>query len=422
MGHVAAARGDHSDEAEHVPCPGPSPLRVAMLASIFPPSIGGIQTHTLRLSQKLVDRGVDVHVVTRIQPGLPSFERMGAVRVHRVGLSAAGGPAGSAAFVAEGIRAVLRLAPRLDVLHAHQLLSPTTIGLVAARLSRLPLIVNPHACGAIGDVGLLSATAVGRLRLRAVLRGADAFVAVSRTIRDELTAAGAPPGAVADILNGVDTDRFRPAEREERAIMRRVLGVPEGPLVLYTGRLAPEKGVDVLLDAWPHLLARVPGARLSILGNGAEESALRAQARRLGVEGSVSFGGGVPDVAPHLRCADVAVLPSRSEGMPVSLLEAMSCSVPVVATRVGGSAEAVADGITGRLVPPEDPESLARALADAIVCREVSEAQAKAAREYAVKRHGMDNVAGEFLTLYRSLVARRAARGEATRLGASSNR
>ncbi len=385
------------------------PLRVAMLASVFPPSIGGIQSHTLRLSQKLVDRGVEVHVLTRIQPGLSPFERMGGVRVHRVGLAAARGAAGSAAFVAGAVGALLRLGSQVDVLHAHQLLSPATIGLLAGPLTGLPLVVNPHACGSFGDVGLLSATRVGRLRLRAVVKRAAAFVAVSRTIRDELVGAGAPPGSVWNITNGVDTDRFCPARYEERRMLRRVLGLDDGPLAVFTGRLAPEKGVDVLLSAWPRLLARVPGARLRILGSGSgdEDARLREQALALRVGGSVTFTGGVYDVAPYVRAADVAVLPSRTEGMPVALLEAMSCALPVVATRVGGSAEVLEDGVTGRLVPAESPEALAAGLAEALLERAPAARRGEAARTHVLEHHAMDAVADDFASLYR-LVAPRA--------------
>jgi glycosyltransferase involved in cell wall biosynthesis len=382
------------------------PLRVAMLASVFPPSIGGIQSHTLRLGQKLVSRGVEVHVVTRIQPGLSPFERMAGVRVHRVGLAAARGAAGSAAFIADALLALSWLRKEVDVLHAHQLLSPATIGLLAAPLAGLPLVVNPHACGSIGDVGVLSGTRVGRLRLRAAVKRADAFVAVSRTIRDELVAAGAPPEAIWSITNGVDTDRFCPVAAGERRMVRRALGFDDGPLVVFAGRFAPEKGVDVLLDAWPRLVARVPGARLCLMGSGGEEARLRQQAHVLRVEGSVMFTGGVTDVAPYVRVADVAVLPSRSEGMPVALLEAMSCAIPVVATRVGGSAEVLDDGVTGRLVPAESPEALAAGLSEALLERAPAARRAEAARAHVLAHHAMDVVADDFVSLYEALTGR----------------
>lgn len=410
MGGATAAieRGEDASPGERAPAGGCA-ARVCMLTALFPPSIGGIQSHTLRLAQKLAERGVAVHVVTRLQPGLAAFERMGGVRVHRVGVARARGAAGSVAFVAEGVRAVLGLAHHVDVLHAHQLLSPSTVGLVAAPLTRLPLIVNPHACGDIGDVGQLSRSALGRARLLAVVRRADAFVAVSRHIRDELLGAGAPPQKVWSIANGVDTDRFSPAPAAERTMIRRALGLADGPLVVYTGRLAPEKGVDLLLEAWPAVQARFPAARLAILGAGPEEARLRELARARGVAPSVDFLGGLPDVAPHLRAADVAVLPSRIEGMPVALLEAMSCGLPVVATRVGGSAEVLEDEVAGRLVTPEDPAALAAGLAEALLDAGAAARRGAAARARVLDRYGMDLVVDRTLELYRSVVASRAA-------------
>jgi glycosyltransferase involved in cell wall biosynthesis len=391
---------------EQYPAPRPEALpRVAMLASIFAPSIGGIQSHTLRLAQRLVARGAEVHVVTRIQPGLSPFERMAGVRVHRVGIAQAKGAAGSVAFVAAAVPILARLAPEVDVLHAHQLLSPTSIGLLAAPLVRRPVILNPHACGDIGDVGLLRSTRLGRIRLRTAVERADAFVAVSRDIRDELLGAGVRPGAIWSIGNGVDTDRFSPATPDARGRLRRVLGLPAQKLVIYAGRLSPEKGADVLLQAWPAVATAVPGARLCLIGNGSEEAHLRAQARALHVEDSALFIGAVPDVAPYLRAADVAVLPSRTEGMPVALLEAMSCALPVVATAVGGSAETLRDGATGRLVPSEDPPALAAALAEALTAQTPGGTWGAAARAHVLDHASMELVADRYVELYRAVVA-----------------
>ncbi len=381
-------------------------VRVAMVASMFPPSVGGIQMHTLRLAQALTDRGADVHVVTRIERGLASFERMGAVRVHRVGAPAAHGPVASAAFIAEAVRHLTRLRRHVDVVHAHQLLSPTTVALLAAPILRLPVILNPHACGAIGDVGVLSATTIGRIRLQLALRRADAFVAVSEAIRDELLEAGAPPQRVWNIVNGVDTDRFAPCGDEERAALRAVLSLPPGPLVVYTGRLSIEKGVDVLLAAWPRVVRSVAAARLWILGDGPEERTLRAHARALQIEESVTFAGAVDDVAPYLRAATAAVLPSRTEGMPVALLEAMSCGIPVVATRVGGSAEVLEDDRTGRLVTSESAEALANGLSEALLDPVSSRRHGAAARARVLEAYSIGLVADRFLALYRSVAAR----------------
>lgn len=387
------------------------PVRVAMLTSLFPPSVGGIQSHTYSLSRALAARGAEVHVVTRRAPGHPPHTAEGTLHVHRVGAPpGAPGALATLAYVAGAARLVASLRPRVDVVHAHQLLSPSSAALLLSALARTPILLNPHACGPIGDVGVLSGTALGRLRLRAAVARADAFVAISGPIGAELRRAGVAEERILTIPNGVDLERFRPAAPEERAALRRALGLPAGPLVVYAGRLAPEKGVDLLVAAWPDVLAQVPSARLWMLGDGEERARLEAAARRSGIAGAVALPGPAADVAPFLRAADAAVLPSRTEGMPVALLEAMACAVPVVATAVGGSAEVLRDGVTGRLVPPERPDALAGALVEAL--REpAAHDRARAAREEVVARYGLDRVADAFLEVYSRLCRQAPAAG-----------
>jgi glycosyltransferase involved in cell wall biosynthesis len=376
-------------------------VRVAMVTSLYPPSVGGIQSHTHALARALAERGAEVHVVTRPAVGHAARASAGRLHVHRVG-APPGAPRALAtlAFVAGALRVVRALRP--DVVHAQQLLSPTTVALLARVAEGTPILLNPHACGGIGDVGVLSASRLGRVRLREAVRRADLFVAISARIAEELRAAGVPDARLVAIPNGVDVDRFRPAPPEERAALRRALGLPDAPLVVYTGRLSAEKGVDVLVDAWPRVVARVPGARLWVLGEGAERARLVDAARQGGVAESIALPGPVEDVAPFVRAADAAVLPSRTEGMPIALLEAMACEVPVVATAVGGSAEVLRDGVTGRLVPPERPDRLAEGLVEALEGGAACE-RARAAREEVVSRYGLHHVAERFLDVYARL-------------------
>ncbi len=390
-------------KATGVVAPTPRPVRVAMLTSLYPPSVGGIQSHTFSLSRALAAKGAEVHVVTRRATGHPAHAVEGNLHVHRVGAPPGSpGPLATIAYVASAARLVASLRPRVDVIHAHQLLSPSSAALLLSAFTRTPILLNPHACGAIGDVGVLSATALGRLRLRATVLRADAFVAISGPIGAELRDAGVPAERILVVPNGVDVERFRPATADERAALRRSLGLPEGPLVVYTGRLSPEKGVDVLVAAWPRVLARIPSARLWVLGDGAERARLGEAARRAGVADAIALPGPIADVSPFVRAADAAVLPSRTEGMPIALLEAMACAVPVVATAVGGSAEVLRDGVTGRLVPPEQPDALADAIVEALSDPEAP-VRARAAREEVVARYGLDHVADVFLEIYSRL-------------------
>ncbi len=375
---------------------------MALVTALYPPSVGGIQGHVRALAGALAHAGARVTVLTRAMPGAPAREGDRVLQVLRLGAATGPGAVRMATFVSATASALLRLRPR--TVHAHQLLSPATAALLARpSLRRTPLLLNPHACGPIGDVGQLRAQGrLGHARLKAAVEGADGFVAISRPIEQELLGAGVPPARLFRLDNGVDLRRFRPAEPGEKARVRAAWGLPlHAPLVLCCGRLAPEKGVDVLLHALPLVRGRVPRARLWLVGDGPSRPELEGLALRLGLSGAVHFAGSVEDPAPLWRAADAAVLPSRTEGLPLALLEALATGLPVVATAVGGTPE-VMDDHSGALVPPGDAGGLARALTWAL---ESEEAQARAARGRTVveARYGLGAVAARHLALYDAL-------------------
>lgn len=158
------------------------------------------------------------------------------------------------------------------------------------------------------------------------------------------------------------------------------------PRFVYVGRQSAEKGVDVLLAAFPRVLEQLPGASLGLLGVGPDKAANERLAAELGLGEHVSFLGLLPNPAPHYVDADVVVLPSRREGLPLAALEAFALARPVVATAVGGTPEVVRDPETGWLVPPEDPDGLARAMVAAATdepeARRRADAGAQLVREH----------------------------------------
>ena len=380
-------------------------LGIAMIASVYPPAAGGIQSHTQALARALVRHGARVLVITRRHRELPGEELSEGVTVYRVGLGDASRAVATASYVAGALQLLMARRRELDVLHVQQMLSPMTIGLAAGPLLGVPLVINPHACGPLGDVQQLlhARRLTGGLRLRAARRLGDAFVCINRLIAAELGEVGVEQERLWRLPNGVDITRFRPAPPDERARLRRELGLPAEPLAVSAGRLSPEKGVDVLLETWAHLKARVPRARLLILGDGEVRGALERRARELGIAASAHFGGAVSDVAPYLRAADAFVLPSRTEGLPVALLEAMACGLPCVATAVGGTPEVLDTAGAGWLVPGEAPWALAEALGEALA--EGGAARGARARALVEERYALDRVAARYLALYQRVVA-----------------
>ena len=193
---------------------------------------------------------------------------------------------------------------------------------------------------------------------------ADRIVAVSAAIaRDLVERYGIAAARTVVVRNGIDAWAFRPAR--EPAAVRADLGVAGGRrVVVMAGRMTPQKGWDVLLEAAARLAAARSDLAWVLVGDGPLRAALTRRAAELAV--AAHFTGARADMADILGCADVVVLASRSEGLPFTLLEAMALGKPVVATRVGGVPEVVEEGRSGRLVPREDPAALATAIADVL--------------------------------------------------------
>ncbi|KYF79252.1 glycosyltransferase [Sorangium cellulosum] len=233
-------------------------------------------------------------------------------------------------------------------------------------------------------------------RLAAALT--DRVVAVSDDARAvAIEVERVDPAKVVTILNGVDTDVFRPGEA---GAARARLGVPAaGYHVGCVARLSPEKDHATLLAAFARLREVRADAHLTLIGDGPVRPALEQQAARLGLEGAVTFTGTRGDVAELLPAFDVFALASLTEGISLTLIEAASAGLPIVATRVGGNPEIVQEGETGLLVSPGAPETLAAAL-EAVAVREDRAEMGMRGRARMIERFGMDRMIRAYEDLY----------------------
>ena len=232
----------------------------------------------------------------------------------------------------------------------------------------------------------------GQLRAkRLTARGVDVHVGVGgRTSREVEALVGLPPGSVRTIHNGVPDE---PTVALERKRPRRLIGA--------VGRLEHQKGFDVLLRA----LADVPGADLCLVGDGGEREALERLALELGVDDRVRWDGWSDDPRALLGAFDVFALPSRFEGFPLVVLEALLARAAVVATDVGSVAEAVVDGETGLLVAAEDPSALAAALRRALADADLRRRLGAQGRQLVLERFTADAMARAFESLYDELLS-----------------
>jgi glycosyltransferase involved in cell wall biosynthesis len=233
---------------------------------------------------------------------------------------------------------------------------------------------------------------------RGLTRGFDRLIAV--TGRHGLAVRDRRGRAPVAIDNGLDR-RWIEAE----AVAPGAAEPAASGALLVAARLSVQKGIDVLLAALPAILAEQPGARLYLAGDGPERQRLEARALSLGVAGAVTFAGDRRDLPRLLAAARALVLPSRSEGAPYAALEAMALGVPVVAAAVGGLPEILEGGAAGRLVPPEDPAALARAVIETLFGGEATAALSTRARELVDTRFSARRMAASTADLYRELVA-----------------
>lgn len=234
---------------------------------------------------------------------------------------------------------------------------------------------------------------------RATLPQADRVVAVSREGEQWMLDAGCAREQVAMISNAVDPADFSCSE--SRASIRRDLSIDEGAVLLCAvGRLSREKGQDVLIDAFARIAQRHDALQVALAGDGPDRLALEAQATALGVRSRVHFLGHQPHVARIYAAADILVLPSRSEGMPNALLEAMATGTPVIASAVGGIPEVAHDGLDAWLVPSDDAPALAAAIEDAIEHPDEMRMRAHRAQQQVLETRAPAQRAARLVALY----------------------
>lgn len=367
-------------------------LHVAMMIQAYLPLLGGAERQLAALGPLLKNQGVDISVITRRYPGLKKFELIEGVPVYR--LPAPGPkPVASLSFSLAALPLLGRLRP--DVIHAHELLSPTTTAVTAKRRFGIPVVAKVLRGGALGDLAKLERKPFGRQRMQTFKQQVDHFIVISQEIDAELAAWGVAPEKRVFIPNGVDTQRFAPLRPPEKERLRQELGLGVGDTAVYAGRLVPEKCVDQLIGLWPQIREIYSRAQLLVLGTGPEEVRLK----QLAGEG-VHFLGNVADVAPYLQAADLFILPSATEGLSNAMLEALATGLPVVATRVGGAPDIITHQKSGWLVAPQQPDEWLEAILTLFTLVEKRHDLGSQGRQKVVASYGLAATAEKLVELY----------------------
>ena len=392
-----------------------------MVISQFYPIVGGAERQVQLLAKHLVAKGIEVRIVTGWwKYGTPSEEIIGGVRVHRNftfwGLDLAKKVAILRYFA--GITYALTLAgylvtegKKFDLIHIHQAIYPAFVSVLFGKsVLKKPTLVKTASSGLTSDIRQIKRVPFGSLQLKYLVKHMDVLVSVSRTGAEEFMKIGFPESKIAYIPNGVTFPDLLKKDRDE---VRQVITV---------SRLSYEKGIDVLLEAWGKVIRCQNTLELVIVGTGPLESRLKQLCESIGIARSVEFTGLVSNVDEYLERADLFVLPSRAEGLSNALLEAMSYSLPCIATRVGGTPEVIKEGERGNvgkgeftlgdngiLVNPDDSEALSEAILYLFKNRDQRKAMARRGRELIRKKYSIDSIGNEYISLYQQLLDKGAA-------------
>jgi glycosyltransferase involved in cell wall biosynthesis len=376
-----------------------SRLRICYVVSYFHPFVSGAERQALAQGIELARRGHSVHVVTHAVRGYPiRDEEYEEVFIHRWVESLHVGPLFAPTFVAGVIQALRQLRSEFDLVHTHQALwEAVATGLGRRWLRGVPTLIQPASSGYYGEAQELARTRGSRWIRRAILQN-TALAAISGDIEREWIALGVPPQRIARTASGVDADHFRPGPSAFEGTL-----LPP-PRAMFTGRLHPQKNLDLLLDAWAQV-ARRTSANLILVGQGPERERLSERTRDLGIADRVQFTGAVTDPAEMLRAADLFVLPSVAEGMSNSLLEAMATALPCVASGIGGNTDLLDDGWTGLLVPANNSEAWASALIALIEDPARARSLGDQARQRIEDEFALPRVVDRYIDLYHRLLA-----------------
>ncbi len=420
-------------------------VRICFVPFTFSPLVGGAPVQAEKQARQLLALGHDVTIVTfrhyrqwkrkETLDGLPVvrvggiYRRSGRLNIGRLGHL----PNNVMMFLA-----LWRLRHTYDVIHAFQLSPPAAL---AGQLAHKPVILGIQSAGpseaqrvqldergaalmadtlteepflkvglrdwtaGAGDIGHLPQLPLGKAMLD-FLRKSNAFYRILSTrSHSYLTSHGFRAEQIVHIPGSVDTERFQPAPERRPDPAR-----PERDIICVA-RMDYAKGVDVLLHAWGRMLCEPTEwrahlkPRLRLVGEGVCGAQMERIVAGLGIQDSVEFLGSRADVVDLLQQSWGFVMPSRWEGMPNALLEAMACGLPCVATRVSGSEDIIADGVNGLLVEPEHPAEMAQALRRILEDAELAQRLGWEGRATVIRDYQLITIVEQCLELYRRLLA-----------------
>jgi L-malate glycosyltransferase len=370
------------------------PRRVFFLLDSF--MIGGTETQAVELARRLDPGHYQVTIGCLRKEG-PLLSRLDGSQVRVIEFSL-----GKGIDSPSGVTGILRIArflrrERIQIVHAHDLWS-NMVGIVAGKIARVPVTITSQR-----DLSHDAWYGTYRRRvLRFLQARSSAVLTNAKAIRDGLVEDGISANKICVVYNGVDIDRFRSVKSNREWLFPESAG--RKLVVLVANMNSGVKGHPVLISAAEEIVKAHPEVQFVLVGDGPKRRDYEVTVEAAGLKQNFVFLGRRSDVPDILASCDIAVLPSLAEGLPNAVLEYLAGGLPVVATALGGNLEVVQDGITGLLIPPNDPNALARALARLLDDPVLAAALAKRGQEHVQTKCSFERLVDEVDQLYAKLL------------------
>jgi glycosyltransferase involved in cell wall biosynthesis len=389
---------------------------------------GGMEVHGRMLTRELAAGGHDVTVITSRHPSGMPCERQEGVEIQYLNETAAASQKGKWASACYERFKALHKVKAFDVLCCQHTVAPCAL-MDWARVQGIPVVIIIEGLAGWVFLSEVSQTishhrGYGQLGkrflsflyyyLRWELPGArkcDALIAVSDEVARSIPVwCGVDAGKVFTVYNGVDSKAFAPSE-ESRALVRQQHGIaPDDRLILFLSHVTKQKGLHLLIHCLPDVVAQHSRAMLLVVGAGDYLNEAKRLVETMALQSRVVFAGAVPHerAAGYFNAADLYVLPTlRQEGLPFSLVEAMACQRPVIASRTGGVPSIVVHGVNGLLVVPDDLESLGRAVVRVLADKELAANLSQKARETVVGGYSLETMVQGTLKVFETVLGKK---------------
>jgi len=398
-------------------------MKICIFTETYYPVMGGGETQAQLLAEGLIARGHSVLLITRRSDAtLEKHERYGELDVYRLA-PVGNGQLKKWGLILSSLPALIRLRNRYDLIFVSGYRIIGVTASIIGKLLRKPVVLKADSQGEMsGDFfesglkkfGISHKSLLFRLFLgfrNAILKKADAFSAISPEIASEFSSNGIPLNQIHLIPNSVDINNFKTVEPGQKVLIREKLNLPQSKTIaIYTGRLVSYKGLPLLLRVWNDIRRKHENVLLILAGTGGLdihncENELRSYVKSEGMEEQVLFTGVIRNVPEYLQASDLFIFPTEDDAFPSSIVEAMACGLPVIATPVGAIKNIITDRETGLLIQPGNAEQLFQALNVMLSDHALASRFGIAARKAVRELYSTEIVTEKYITLFQSFIS-----------------